>query len=327
MSALLNNMKKKPAAGMGKPVSELVLGTAWFSLKDKDLCFGLMDDFVAYGGNTLDTARIYGESEEVIGLWMEARANREGMVVITKGGLSEEDQGRLADDLREKVGRDITRSLECLRTDYIDLYFLHRDTPSIPVEVIVECLNEELEKGRIHAFGGSNWEPRRVDEANEYAYKHGLVGFAAVSNNMSLAVPSGPFYPGLVSTDEAGERWHMETGIPLFAWSAGARGFFTGRYSPELCGKAEGIEDEFTRRMIEIYCTEENFERLRRAEELGRRRGYSAVQVALAWVVHRPFAVFPIVGPRTREELASCVEALSMELTEREVRWLNMEGG
>jgi len=128
----LRKMREKPVAGIGKPASELVLGTAWFSLKDRDLCFGLTDDFVAYGGNTLDTARIYGESEKVIGLWMEARANREGMVVVTKGGLSEEDPGRLAvEGFCEKVGRDITRSLECLRTDYIDLYFLHRDTPSI----------------------------------------------------------------------------------------------------------------------------------------------------------------------------------------------------
>ena len=77
--------------------------------------------------------------------------------------------------------------------------------------------------------------------------------------------------------------------------------------------------------MIEVYCTEENFERLRRAEELGRRRGYSAVQVALAWVVHRPFAVFPIVGPRTKEELASCVAALSIKLTESEIRWLSLK--
>ena len=91
-----------------------------------------------------------------------------------------------------------------------------------------------------------------MEEANEYAYKHGIAGFTAVSSNLSLAVPTGPFYPGLVSADE---RWHMETEIPLFGWSVGARGFFTGRYGPEL--RAGEMEDEFARRMVEVYCTEE----------------------------------------------------------------------
>jgi len=311
-------------AGVDKPVSELALGTAWYSLEDKDQWFGLMDDFVAYGGTTLDTGRIYGESENVIGRWMETRANRERIVIITKGGLSEHDGGRLAvEGLREKVEKDVTTSLECLRTDSIDLYFLHRDTASIPIAEIVDCLNAERERGRIHAFGGSNWEPDRVDEANEYADKHGLTGFAAVSNNLSLAVPTGPFYPGLVSTDEADERWLMETEIPLFSWSSQARGFFTGRYRPDVRDDAGSVREPFLTNMIRVYCTDDNFERLRRAEEMGERKGgYSAVQVELAWVLHRPLSVVPLVGPHTKEELASCVAALSIELTEPEVEWL-----
>jgi aryl-alcohol dehydrogenase-like predicted oxidoreductase len=314
-------------AGVDKPVSELALGTAWYSLKDKDQWFGLMGDFVACGGTTLDTARGYGESEEVIGLWMETLANRDRIVIITKGGLTGDPQGYLlVKGFRETIESELTTSLECLRTDYIDLYFLHRDNPSLPVAEIVDCLNAELERGRIHAFGGSNWEPARVDEANEYADKHGLTGFAAVSNNLSLAIPTGPFYPGLVSTNKAGECWHIETGIPLFSWSSLARGFFTGRYSPVLHAEAEKIEDGLTKRIIEIYCTDENFERLHRAREIGKRKGgYSAIQVGLAWVLHRPFTVVPLVGPYTKEELASCVAALSIELTESESKWLNLE--
>jgi len=312
--------------GVKKPISRLALGTAWFSLKDRDQIFELMDAYVAYGGTTLDTGRIYGESEEVIGLWMEERANREKMVVITKGGLAENDFGRLAvENLQDKIEKDITQSLECLRTDYVDIFFLHRDTESVPVAEIVDYLNAELERGRIHAYGGSNWKPYRVDAANEYADKHGLTGFAAVSNNLSLAVPAAPFYPGLVSIDKAGERWHMETGIPLFAWSSQARGFFTGRYHPEMRNEVNGIQDRFLKRMVEVYCTDENFERLRRAQKMGERKGgYSAVQVALAWVLHRPLAVIPIVGPRTKEELISCVAALSLKLTESEIKWLNL---
>ncbi len=78
--------------------------------------------------------------------------------------------------------------------------------------------------------------------------------------------------------------------------------------------------------MIEVYGTKENFERLRRAKEIGKRKGdYSAVQIALAWVIHRPFTVLPVVGPHTEEELASCEAALSIKLTESEIKWLNLE--
>ena len=323
-------MKMKSKAlvpGVSKPVSELVLGTSWYSLKDKDRLFSLMDSFVASGGTALDTARCYGESENVIGLWMEARANRDRIAIITKGGLSEKDPTTLAvEGLRAKVEKDITRSLQCLRTDHIDLYFLHRDAPAIPVSEIVECLNAESARGRIRAFGGSNWETSRVDGANEYADKHGMVRFAAVSNNLSLAVPTGPFYPGLVSTDDIAKRWHAKTGIPLFAWASLARGFFTGRFRPEIRDDPARMKDSFTANMMRIYCTEDNLERLRRAEELAKAKGnFSAVQMALAWVLHQPFTALPLVGMHSNEEVASSLAALSIRLSEAEVKWLNFE--
>jgi aryl-alcohol dehydrogenase-like predicted oxidoreductase len=249
---------------------------------------------------------------------MEARGNREDVFLITKGGLSTQDPCCLAvEDLEEEIEADLTESLERLRTDYVDLYFLHRDAPEVPAGRMVECLNRELERGRIRAFGGSNWEPCRIDEANEYARQHGLVGFAAVSNNLSLAVPTGPYYRGLVSTDEAGQRWHAETGLPLFSWSAQARGFFSGRFRPDVRDNPD---------MVRVYYTDENFERLRRATQLGQEKGgYSAVQVALAYVLHLPLPVVPIAGPLTTEEMASCLAALQIELSDAEVRWLNLE--
>jgi aryl-alcohol dehydrogenase-like predicted oxidoreductase len=205
---------------------------------------------------------------------------------------------------------------------------LHRDNQQMPVAEVLEPLNDEVAGGRISALGASNWEYRRVTEANEYAYKHNMKGFAVVSNNISLAVPTASFYKGLVSTDKMGERWHEETGIPLVPWSSQARGFFTGRYSRQMrddLAAATSDMDGFTRRMIEVYCTDENLERLTRAKELGEKKGgYTAVEVALAWLLHKPFPIVPIVGPHTREELASCVKAISLPLTEWETKWLNL---
>ena len=314
-------------AGVDKPVSRVALGTAWYSLDAKDQWFDLMDRFVEHGGATIDTARIYSDGEIVIGQWMQARGNRGQIVVVTKGGLSPHDGNRLAvEGIQEQIEKDLTESLERLQTDSIDLYLLHRDTESIPVAQIMDCLNAQRGRGRISAFGGSNWTLRRVEEANEYAHKHGLSGFAAVSNNLSLAAPAAPFYPGLVSVDRAEERWFVEHNMPDFSWSSQARGFFTGPYRPETRDDPTKAKDGFLANMIRVYCTDDNFERLRRAEKLGQDKGgYSAVQIALAWVLHRPLQVVPIVGPHTKEELDSCAAALQIQLTGSEIKWLDLD--
>ncbi|MEK7399521.1 MAG: aldo/keto reductase [Candidatus Poribacteria bacterium] len=313
-------MKSKPLiASIGKPVSQLALGTAFYDVKSTEKCFDIIDEYIKLGGTIIDSARGYGTSEDVLGLWLDSHSAREQIVIITKCGLT--NDGILpSDGYPELVHRELTTSLQTLRTDYIDIYMLHRDNKQMTVTDILEPLNDEIANGRIKALGASNWEYHRISEANEYASKHDMKGFAVVSNNISLAVQSAPFYPGLISTDKAGERWHEETGIPLIPWSSQARGFFTGRYTPEM---RYDSSDGFTKRMIEVYCTDENFERLSRARELGEKKGYTAVEVALNWLLHKPFPIVPIVGPHTKEEMASCVNAISLTLTEDEVKWLN----
>ena len=220
----VNSMAKMHAEplieGISKPVSQLALGTAFYSIDSKE--------------------------------------------DMTKCGLTS-DGVLPADNFPEVVRKELTTSLQTLRTDYIDVYMLHRDNQEMPVAEIMDPLNSEIANGRINAIGASNWEYRRLTEADEYAYKHGMKGCAMVSNNLSLAVPTAAFYRGLVSTDKLGERWHEETGIPLIPWSSQARGFFTGRYTPQMCDDpalASPEVENFTSRMIRVYCTDENFERL-----------------------------------------------------------------
>jgi len=310
--------------GINKPISALALGTAFYRPESKDEWFDIMDGYLSLGGTVIDTGRQYGESEEVVGQWLEKSTARDRMVVITKCAHG---PGLLpADDFEEVVTQELAESLMHLRTDYVDLYVLHRDNPAVPVGRILDRLNAEIDRGRVVALGASNWSYARADEANEYARQHGIRGFAVVSNNLSLAVPEGPFYDGLASADQAGERWHQNTGIPLLSWSSQARGFFTGRYTPDMRDKVGGIDDKFTKRMVEIYCTDANFERLRRARQLGKeKQDYSAVQIALAWLLHKPFPVIPIVGPHTQEELVSCADATAIKLTEAEIKWLQLD--
>ena len=316
---------KSLIAGISKPVSQIALGTAFYNPDSKEKWFGMLDEYINFGGTILDTARGYGVSENTLGLWMEARSTRDQIIIQTKCGLTS-DSYLPADNLPELVREEVTTSLQALRTDYIDVLLLHRDNQEMPVAEILEPLNNELANGRVHAIGASNWEYRRLTEANEYAYKHGIKSFAVVSNNISLALPAAAFYKGLVSTDRTGERWHEETGIPLIPWSSQARGFYTGQYTPQMRDAAAPKLDNFTSKMLKVYGTDENFERLARARELGEQKGgYTAVEVALAWLQRKPFPIVPIVGPHNREELVSCVKATSLSLTESEIEWLNLE--
>lgn len=315
-------------AGVKKKISQLALGTAWCGLSNRDACFPVFDAYIAYGGTVFDSARLYasGGSEQVLGLWMQERGVREDVVVITKGGHGT-GEGLVAEDFEKEVDSELTASLEALQTDYIDIYLLHRDSPNVPVGQIMDHLNVLLARGQVRAFGVSNWNYRRLDEACEYANKYDLATFAVVSNNLALAVSTEPFYQGLVSADTVVERWHAHRKIPLFSWSSQARGFFSGHYTSEMRKQLQDKKlDGFIRRMLEVYGTDENFERLGRARELGQKKGgYTAMQMALAWVLHRPIMVVPIIGPRSVAELESCVHATSIALTDDEMKWLNLE--
>ena len=159
--------------GVNKPVSRLVLGTMIVDSREQERSNALLDAVVAHGGNTLDTANVYagGNSERGIGQWMQARGNRDDLVILTKGSHPNADRQRVTPfDLTS----DLYDSFARLKTDYIDIYLLHRDNMALPVGPIVEILNEHHAAGRIGAFGGSNWTYERLAEANDYAAKHGL---------------------------------------------------------------------------------------------------------------------------------------------------------
>jgi aryl-alcohol dehydrogenase-like predicted oxidoreductase len=228
-------------------------------------------------------------------------------------------------DFEQVVDQEVSQSHRDLGVELIDVLFLHRDNTAVPVERIMGKLASVVKAGDARAIGASNWSYDRIDAANAWAAKQG-VPFTVVSNNISLARPTEPFYPNLVSTDASGEAWHRRSGVPLIPWSSQARGFFTGRWPREMRDDRGAKLGAFDSRMVAVYATEANYERQARAETLGRDKGgFSAMQVALAWVLARPFPIAPVVGPHSVEELESCVQAQSLELTARECRWLDLE--
>ena len=307
--------------GLDRPLSALALGSHYYRLAEIGKWHSLLDHYLEAGGTVLDTARSYAESEQVIGPWLAQRDVRERLVLLTKGGHGQR-HGVTEGDFAAAIEAELGTSLEVLGVEQVDLYLLHRDSPAFDVGTIVEALNRELRRGRVRALGASNWEYDRIEQANAYARDRGLQGFSLISNHLALARPAEPFWPGLVGVGADGRRWHRETGVPLLVFSAQARGFFSGRYGPHQRA-AEGALDPYDARMLEVYGSDANFARLERARQLGREKGgYSATQVALAWLLHQPLPLVPIVGPRSREELAASFAALELRLTPEETRWL-----
>ena len=306
-------------------LSRLIQGTAMIGAGDKTSDFALLDAAFEAGFTTFDTAHNYndGGSDRILGRWLEARGLRDRVVILGKGAHHNRDRRRVTPF---DIAGDLHDSLARLRSDHIDIYVLHRDDPDLPVGPIVEALNEHHRAGRIGAFGGSNWSHQRLAEANAYAEAHGLVPFSVSSSNLSLAHQVKAPWEGCVSIsgDAEANAWYREHGLALLPWSSLAGGFFSGRFRRD---NLDGFENYFDRLCVETYCVEANFGRLERAEELAATRGVTLAQIALAYVLHQPFEVFPLVGARNRDELAANVAALSIELSQEELGWLEGEDG
>lgn len=298
--------------GVDKPISRIVMGTMIFQPNALPLTCALLDHFVELGGNCLDTAYVY-RTEATVGRWLKLRGNREEMVLIGKGAHTPECYP-------EALTRQLYETLDRLQTDYLDIYFMHRDNPEVPVGEFVECLNEHWRAGRIRAFGGSNWTIERIQAANEYAAAHGLRGFTASSPNLALAVWNEPMWEGCVAaSDPVSRAWYARHQMPIFAWSSQASGFFTGRY------KREDAHNPALADIVRVWFNEDNWRRFERAQELARRKGVTATQIALAYVLCQPMPTFALIGPRTIEETRTSVQALEVQLTPEELRWLNLE--
>ncbi|WP_078378733.1 aldo/keto reductase [Sutcliffiella halmapala] len=299
-----------------KKSSRLIMGTAHLNrFECKEQRFAILDEFIKVGGNTFDTAHQYLDSEILFGEWIAERNNRRNILILSKG--AHPDDGEPGPRLNpSSITSDITESLMRLRTNYLDLYALHRDDESVEVGPIIETLNQHIEAGRIHAIGASNWTHKRIQEANDYAAKAGLIGFTFNSPNLSLASCNIPRWPGCVSVDRPMLNWHKGTQLPLLSWSSQAGGFFSGRFAPDILDNEE---------MVRVYYSEANWERFERARKLAKKKGASAIRIALAYVLNQPFLTAAIIGPEKVEELVSSVEALNIELTSTEMKWLNLE--
>lgn len=299
---------KRALPGLERPASVVALGFEDFRTFSSASI--LLDAFFEQGGNLFDTAFHYAQGipETLFGQWQRNRGVREDIVLIGKGAHT-------PFCIPEAIGKQLTISLERLQTDHVDVYFMHRDNPAVPVGEFVDAMDAEVRAGRIRGpFGGSNWTRERMEEAIAYAQRNGRQLPGVLSNNFSLAEMLVPLWEGCVASSDATSRaWLTARQMPNFAWSSQGRGFFTDR---------AGRDKRDNQELVRAWYSEGNFERRDRAIELARRLGKRPIHVALAYVLAQPFPSFPLIGPRTLGELDDSLEALDIALSPDDLDWL-----
>jgi len=302
-------MKYGRVPGLDRDISRLVMGCD--NQKTLSHAAIMFDDFFERGGNIFDTAYHYGGGlqERLLGRWIDLRGVRDQVAVIGKGVHTP-----LC--FPEVIAVQLDQTLDRLQTDYVDIYFMHRDNLHVPVGEFVEALNEEVRRGRIRVFGGSNWTTERLREANAYAEANDLQPFSALSNNFSLARMNSPVWKGCIAASEPEQRkWLDESQLALFPWSSQARGFFTERAGRDKLDDAE---------LVRVWYSDDNWERRDRAIEIAEKKGVTPLNIALAYVLHQKFPTFALIGPRKLEETATSMPGLNVELTDEEVAWLDL---
>jgi predicted dehydrogenase/aryl-alcohol dehydrogenase-like predicted oxidoreductase len=303
-----NRIAKRDIPGLGKKASVVAMGFEDFRTFASGAI--MLDGFYEAGGNMYDTAYVYGAgyTEKLFGEWQRNRGVRQDVVIIGKGAHSPLCYP-------DMIGKQLTQSLDRLQTDYIDVYFMHRDNLDVPVGEFVDAMDDEVKAGRIRGiFGGSNWTRQRMDEAIAYARKKKKQAPGALSNNFALAEMINPIWAGCIAaSDTPYKNWLKDHQIPNFSWSSQARGFFT-----DLAGRKKKTNAE----LVNTWYSDKNFDRRDRAIQLAKELGASPIHVALAYVLAQPFPSIPLIGPRRLQELDDSIKALSIKLTPKQVKWL-----
>ena len=305
----------------GMQVSRLCLGMMTYGSKkwrewvlDEKEARPFIERALSAGINFFDTADAYslGGSEELLGKLLKALgASRENLIIATKVFHPMSDDANDRGLSRKHILDSIDRSLRRLQMEYVDLYQIHRWDPGTPVEETMEALHDVVRSGKARYIGASSMFAWQFTKAQYTADLHGWTRFVSMQNHYNL-----------IYREEEREMIPccVDQGVALIPWSPLARGFFAG-------GRAKGEWGESQRAKTDtfghsLYYREEDFVVAERVQEVAQRRGLSGSQVALAWVLSKPFITCPIIGASRMEHLEESIAALEIRLSAEDVQQL-----
>ena len=266
------------------------------------------------GINFFDTADVYstGESERITGKLLKGfGVRREDVIVATKVN------GQMSDDIndrglsRKHILDSIDKSLQRLQMDYVDLYQIHRWDYETPIEETLEALNDVVRAGKARYIGASSMFAWQFAKALHTSEKHGWAKFVSMQNHYNL-----------VYREEEHEMIPLcvDQGIGLIPWSPLARGFFAG--DRKRGGGGQTVRSNSDPFGNSLYFRDEDFAVAECVADVAKARGVTGSQIALAWILSKPYVTSPIIGATKMNHLDQAIAALELRLSEEEVKQL-----
>jgi len=295
---------------------KLVLGGNVFGwTADQDTSFEILDAFYEAGGRMVDTAEVYsawvpghsgGESEKVIGAWMKARGVRKDMRIATKTGWGMEH----GDLNPATLGTRLAGSLERLQTDYVDLYYAHRDDPKTPQDEVVSAFSALIDQGKVREAGASNFTEERLRSAIAAAKAAGVRGFTVLQNQYNL-LERGDY-------DDSLQNCCVVNDIAMLPFFGLASGYLTGKYR-----KPADFERYVRGGRVKKYHDGHGPALLAVMDRIAKECEATVAQIALAWLLDQPGVAAPIASATTADQLDELVEAIDIELMPEQILQLN----
>jgi aryl-alcohol dehydrogenase-like predicted oxidoreductase len=307
----------------------LVLGGnvfGWTAKGDEGLA--VLDAFYEAGGRMIDTADVYsawapghkgGESESFIGQWLQSRGVRADMRIHTKTGM-------LTRKIPVQIGADgdpdlyqpgqvlesLDASLDRLRTDYLDLYYAHRDYAQLEIGQIVDAFDGAIKSGKVRELGASNFSAERLTAALDAAAASGATPFTMLQNEYNL-VSRQSYGPEL-------QRLCTERGIAMLPFFGLAAGYLTGKYR-----EPKDFEQGNRAYRVKEY-QDSGRPVLAEMDRIAAETGASLPAIALAWLVRQAGIPAPIASARTVEQLRETLEFTRLDLTQDQLDRLTAAG-
>ena len=309
-------MKYKAFNGTDLKVSPVCLGTVNYgTVLSKEECKAQLSQYLDNGGNFVDSAHIYGDwgdgprsiSEKIVGEWFKETGNRDKIVLATKGSHPTWGQMDIPRVNQKCIEMDANESLTFLNTDYIDLYFLHRDDPNVSVAEIMECLDSLRKAGKIRYYGCSNWALPRIREAQAYCMEHGLQGFSC--NQLMWSLPDINFYnledKTFILMDEETHQYHADTGLNVMAYMSVAKGYLARRAAGEKL--PSGVSN--------VYTNPSNDAIFEYVQAIAQEGKYSYMDLTYMYIMaEKAFPAVPIASFDNPAHLQECVSAMEKEI-------------
>lgn len=282
---------------------------------NRDRSFEILDAFYEAGGRMIDSAEGYsswipgnrgGESESILGEWMELRGVRKDMLIATKTGMS----GPPFALKPEKVAAAMEASLERLRTDYVDIYYAHRDDKTTPLDEVVSGYDDLVKLGKARELGASNYTAERLGAITRLADRMGMTPFTVLQPKFNLVWRHE--YEGAL------QDLCVTRGIAVLPYYGLASAFLSGKFR-----KPEDLEGTARGGGAREFAENGGWAMLPVLDAVAQETGATPAQVALAWLRTQPGVAAPLASASKMEQLADLVASASLELDESQTKRLN----